>query len=117
MEAKANLQKELSRLARVNPDNPSDLETTYANPSEPGANQSEREADPLDAAEHIEDYETRNAVEVQLESRLQEVNAALARIESGAYGWCESNSGEKHRIEEGRLAANPAARTCTAHMR
>ncbi|MBI1975769.1 MAG: hypothetical protein HYS59_02100 [Candidatus Vogelbacteria bacterium] len=116
LEEKKHLEGELSRLARVNPDNPKDLETTYGEPSEPAAESGAKEADPADAGERIEDYETRNAIEVQLESRLNEVDGALLRITSGVYGTCESSNGKEHDIEISRLEANPAARTCTAHM-
>ena len=38
---------------------------------------------------------------------------ALERIEKGTYGICEVGNEE---IEEDRLNANPAARTCKAHL-
>ena len=48
-----------------------------------------------------------------LSSRKREITAALARMQDGTYGMCEE-CGEK--IEEDRLEANPAARTCKLHM-
>jgi RNA polymerase-binding transcription factor DksA len=51
-----------------------------------------------------------------LEVRYNEIKSALKKIEEsapGAYGLCEVG-GEQ--IEEDRLEANPAARTCKAHM-
>jgi RNA polymerase-binding transcription factor DksA len=51
----------------------------------------------------------------ELELRLKDINDALNKIEraDGSYGKCET-SGEM--IEEDRLMANPAARTCKLHM-
>jgi RNA polymerase-binding protein DksA len=45
----------------------------------------------------------------QAQTHLAEVEAALGRVESGAYGTCES-CGQP--IGEGRLEARPVARTC-----
>ena len=61
----------------------------------------------------IEDYETNTAILKQLEIQLNDVKDALLKIEDGTYGQCEVNG---HLIEEGRLRANPAARTCMEHM-
>jgi len=66
-----------------------------------------------DVAEKFEELEERRATEHNLEVRLKEVTAALSRIENGAFGVCEVG-GEP--IEEDRLTANPAARTCKAHI-
>ena len=48
-----------------------------------------------------------------LKVRYNDVKDALHKIETTGYGVCEV-CGEK--IEEDRLEANPAARTCKAHM-
>lgn len=48
-----------------------------------------------------------------LKARRAEVQQALERITNGTFGMCEE-CGEK--IEEARLEANPAAKTCEAHM-
>ncbi|MBP9856292.1 MAG: TraR/DksA C4-type zinc finger protein [Candidatus Pacebacteria bacterium] len=66
-----------------------------------------------DVAEKFEELEERRATEHTLEVRLGEVETALKKIEIGIYGKCEI-SGEP--IEEDRLEANPAARTCKAHL-
>jgi DnaK suppressor protein len=105
-EEKARLLKELATIGRVNPDNPDDWEAV---PVDPGS----RQSDPNDKADMIEDYETNTAILKQLEIQLQDVNDALSRIESDTYGICEVSG---HAIEEGRLKANPAARTCMEHM-
>ncbi len=103
---KTKLEAELATVGRINPDNPADWEAV---PVDPG----ERESDPNDRADQIEDYENNTAILKQLEIQLMDVNDALAKIEKGTYGVCEV-SGQP--IEEGRLNANPAARTCMAHM-
>lgn len=57
----------------------------------------------------VADYEDTIAVEHKLEKKLEEINAALARMENGSYGICEE-SGEEIPLE--RLRAFPTARTC-----
>lgn len=106
LDEKIRLEKELSTVGRVNPDNPNDWEAV---PVDPGS----RESDPNNKADMIEDYETNTAILKQLEIQLEDVNDALAKIENSTYGICEVSG---HPIEEGRLNANPAARTCMEHM-
>jgi RNA polymerase-binding transcription factor DksA len=48
-----------------------------------------------------------------LEKRLADVENALNKIDGGSYGICEVCG---NKIEEDRLEANPAARTCKACM-
>lgn len=69
--------------------------------------------DPNDVADRTEEYDERRATLATLEGRYNDVKRALQKIEDGTYGVCEV-SGEP--IEEDRLAANPAARTCKEHM-
>ena len=71
------------------------------------------EADDNVVADHVEENVTNNAILADLETRYNNVTAALAKIAAGTYGICEI-SGEV--IEEERLQANPAARTCITHM-
>lgn len=101
------LTHELESLGRKNPNNPSDWEATAEDDpiSHP--------ADPSDTADQKEEYEERAGILNQLEIRWNEVKHALERIEKGTYGTCEI-SGEPIELE--RLEANPAARTCIAHM-
>lgn len=70
-------------------------------------------ADANEAADKIEEYEENKGIDKTLSARLGDVKDALARIEAGTYGRCEVCSAQ---IEEDRLEANPAARTCKAHM-
>lgn len=69
--------------------------------------------EPDEIADKIEDFENNAAIVKELEIRLSDINAALEKIGKGTYGVCEECGVE---IEEDRLAANPAARTCKAHM-
>ena len=70
-------------------------------------------ADPNEAADKIEEFESNKMVTDALEVRYTQVTKALAKMDEGTYGTCEI-SGEA--IEEDRLQANPAARTCKEHM-
>lgn len=103
-EEKTKLERELATVGRKNPSNPNDWEAV---PQETG-----QEADPNDAADLIEGYEDNTAILKELETRYNEVIAALGRIDAGTYGTCVV-SGES--IEEARLNADPAAVTCIAH--
>jgi len=71
-------------------------------------------ADPNEAADKIEELEENQMVTDALEVRHKQITSALAKMKEGTYGTCEI-SGEQ--IEEERLQANPAARTCKKHMR
>jgi len=70
-------------------------------------------ADPNEAADKIEEFEANRGIDQALEGRWRDVKDALKKIEEGTYGTCEVG-GEA--IEHDRLEANPAARTCKAHM-
>lgn len=63
-------------------------------------------------ADAAEDADTRIATLTELETRYRSIVRALQKIATGTYGVCEL-SGEP--IEEARLNANPAARTCITH--
>jgi DnaK suppressor protein len=100
------LENELAGIGRKNPDKKGDWEAV-----EP--DNSVDSADEGDVAEGIERYENNSAVLNQLEIRLAEVKSALEKIENGVYGICEECEAP---IEEDRLEANPAAKTCKMHM-
>jgi RNA polymerase-binding transcription factor DksA len=104
-EEKAKLETELLKVGRKNPANPTDWE--------PVPPQSETEADPIDSADITIGFDTNAAIVADLENRYNDVVAALARLEQGSFGTCEV-SGES--IEEERLNADPAARTCLKHL-
>lgn len=114
---KDRLFSELKELGRVNPTNPEDWEPTYSNlHAAYGAEETAAEADPIDQAALLEEYETRVATEGPIEAQYLYVKRALARIADGTYGYCTKN-GEKHMIEHDRLEASPSALTCKAHMK
>lgn len=65
------------------------------------------DADPLDAADKIENLSVNVALVEELERRYKEIQAALKRMDDGTYG--VTTSGEPIDVE--RLRANPAATT------
>lgn len=100
------LENELKTVGRKNPDANGDWEAVESDLNEGAVEEG-------DLAEGMEEYENNKAILNNLETRLNEVKSALNKIENGKYGICEV-SGEM--IETDRLEANPAARTCKAHM-
>jgi len=106
LEEKGRLENELKTIGHINPDSPTDWEPVPSTLNE-------READPNKRADNYEETETNSAILTQLELQLTDVDDALSKIENGKYGICEVGGEE---ISEGRLNANPAARTCTEHM-
>ena len=101
--------EELSNIATKNP-NVNNGTTDWEAKSTDGSVDT---ADDTELGDKIEEFEENTAVTKDLEIRYNDIKAALAHIEAGTYGICEV-CGEK--IEEDRLEANPAARTCKAHM-
>lgn len=101
------LEVELASVGHKNPNNPKDWE---ASSGEVDVNAS----DPADIADNIESYESNTAILKQLETQYNDVKNALEKIKNGTYGICEIG-GEA--IEPKRLEANPAAKTCLAHMK
>ncbi len=75
--------------------------------------QTDPESDPNDMADRAEGFEERSAESFTLNARLDDIKKALGKIENGIYGTCEVCGLP---IEEDRLEANPAARTCKADM-
>lgn len=102
---RARLIGELRDIAHKNPEIGGDWE-----PTAPDLNVDP--SDPNDVADTITAFETNAAVEVELEARLMEIDAALGHIEAGTYGICRIC---KNAIEEKRLEANGAATTCIEH--
>lgn len=104
-EEKSNLKKDLEAIAVLN----SETNLWEAIPESFDPN----EADQNSNADRFENYEEKSAVIAPLSKRLDEVEHALAKIESGDYGMCEVCGNE---IESERLDANSSAVSCTAHM-
>lgn len=94
----------MGKIGRKNPSVPNDWEPTAGDVGQ--------EADPIDQAELVTELETSSAIFTDLEVRYDQVLAALAKIEKGAYGVCET-CGKP--VEEARLAVDPAAPTCIEH--
>lgn len=105
-EEESLLKKELETVGVKNPNNPLDYEPKHADLDI-------SEADRNEVADKIEEFGNNTAITNDLEIRLSEVRLALKKIEEGAYGTCEVSGTP---IEEDRLEANPAARTCKAHI-
>lgn len=100
------IERELNEVGRKNPDNEMDWE---AEPADLGGDH----ADDSEIADKIEEYEENTAVLKDLEIRYNDIKDALNKIEEGKYGICEVCGVQ---IEEDRLIANQAARTCKKHM-
>lgn len=100
------LETELKSVGHKNPNNPKDWE---ASSGEVDINAS----DSADIADNIESYESNTAILKPLETQYNDVKGALDKINNGKFGTCESCNAE---IEADRLEANPAAKTCKAHM-
>ena len=101
----SKLQEELTNIGTFN----AEISQWEAVPTE----QDGPEADVVDLADRVEEYESRSEMVKTLSKRLTDIEDALKKIPLGNYGICEI-SGEK--IEEARLEANPAARTCKFHI-
>jgi RNA polymerase-binding transcription factor DksA len=99
--------RELSEIGSVkNPKNPDDWQAKHDDLDI-------LRADANEVADQIGSYENNNALVNELEQRLMEIDAALEKMEKGTFGACEVCDKP---IEEDRLEANPAAKTCKAHM-
>lgn len=103
---KQELEAELQKVGRKNPDNPSDWEAT---PPDRDVSQ----ADENTVADSISEYEGASAIVNLLEARYKDVKSGLDKIKHNVYGICQVC---KKEIEPDRLEANPAARTCKDHM-
>lgn len=101
------LEGELKSIGRPNPQNPADWEAATT------GDFAGDDADSNVASDALEELSGNTAILHDLEARLQDVNRALGKIEKGTYGVCEVGDEE---IEPERLAADPTARTCKAHI-
>jgi RNA polymerase-binding protein DksA len=78
-----------------------------------GSSESEgEEADPIDAADNIEELSVNVPMVEDLQKRRKDIDDALEKMDDDAYGTCET-CGEM--IPFDRLEADPAARTCIKH--
>lgn len=107
-EEEQRLREQLSELGVENLVTP-DAVDWVATPAEPAT----AEADENVAADRREDWIERRAEVAPLENRYNNIVKSLNNIDAGTYGTCEFC---QQPIEEERLNANPAARTCVAHI-
>lgn len=101
------VEKELNELGWKNPDT-GEYETKGEEMETMAPTQDSNEF-----ADKLEEFTERQGETVALEARRKDIKDALAKIDNGSYGTCEIGA---EIIEEDRLEANPAARTCKAHM-
>ena len=104
---KKELEAELVKVGRINPDNPSDWEAT------PPVDRDTSQADENTVADSIEEYEDNTAIVSTLEKRYNDIRSGLDKLEHKVYGLCQICNKE---IELERLEANPSARTCKEHV-
>ena len=71
------------------------------------------EADPNEMEDRFEDFEAKSSMIKTLAPRLNDVLRALKSVNRESFGKCEVC---KKDIEDDRLEANPAARTCKEHL-
>ena len=105
---KKEIEQEMEKVGRRNPDNPGDWE-----PTPPDEQQSTQQADDNITADRIEEYEDNAAIMGTLEKRYNDIKSGLDKIKHNVYGICQVC---KKEIEVDRLEANPSARTCKEHV-
>lgn len=102
----ASIERELSDVASKDPQGEWEAKETAMDTLPPMADANE-------AADKIEEYEENKGIDHALTARQRDIEDALAKMSAGTYGSCEVCGAH---IEDDRLEANPAARTCKAHM-
>ena len=100
-----NLLSELGYIGNKDKNNPEHYQARPAEANEMDFRDEE--------ADRLEELAEQLAAAKPLEERLHNINQALKRIENGTFGFCEIG---QEPIEEDRLTANPAARTCKKHI-
>ena len=102
---KAELEEDLPTVAEKSSDTSSGWEANSGGMEVDAADENE-------VADKLEELDDNSGIANKLESELDEVKAALERIEKGTYGICET-CGKP--IESERLEANPSARISIKH--
>ena len=102
---KIQLVEDLSGIARRDPSAVGGWEARTGEIKEESPHETE-------VADKLEELEGNSGITTQLENQLNEVQAAIERIENGNYGICET-CGQP--IEKERLEANPSARISIKH--
>ena len=98
-------ENQLSKLGTQNPQDPS--EWSLKKPD-----LDIQTADKNEAADKNEELHINSIILDELAVRYKNILLALSKIESDTYGICEKC---ENPVEEERLEANPAARTCKEH--
>lgn len=98
---KAEIESELAGIGQRNPQHAGGWEATAGNMEVDSADENE-------VADKFEELEENTGIMTQLENQLNEVKAALERIEKGTFG-IDEETGKP--IDRKRLDANPSART------
>lgn len=101
IEEKKLLEEELSSFAHKDPEVKNNWETDFPQFGDERTEQDEN-------ANEVEEYSNALPIEYALETRLQNIDLALEKIENKNYGVCES-CGKQIEIE--RLEVEPSART------
>ena len=105
-EEQAKLKEQLGKIATKDPKVAGDYDAKFPQYTDTTETES---GDFDDSAHEVQDYADAIGVENTLELRLQKVEEALGRIESGSYGVCSNCKAEQSKE---RLEADFAADTC-----
>jgi len=105
LDEKEQLEKEMSSIGKRNPQDPNTWEASSGTIEVDSADENE-------LADKLEEYEENSGIMTQLQNQLNEVQAALVRIENDTYGLCEI-CGKPIEVE--RLEANPSAKISLKH--
>ena len=98
---KANLETELAKFAKQNPNNPEDYDAQFENLGD----------DETDNTSEVAKYGFNLTLEKTLEKSLRDVNKALTNISKKNYGVCKYCQQE---INAKRLLARPTSSACIA---
>lgn len=99
---KIALEEMMKEFAKESESNPGDWDTRFPNFKAEGALDEE--------ADEVEEYSSLLPVERTLETKLQNINDALDRMDDGNYGKCEVCD---KAISEERLELIPETKTCS----
>ncbi len=103
------LQEVVSALRELGVQNPATPQDWIATPGEVA----DTVPDPNDFGDRSEQWQERRGTLSALETRFNNISRALEKIKNNRFGICELCGKQ---IEEERLQANPAARTCKADI-
>lgn len=98
-EEKDNIEKELQKFSKQNPNNPDDYQTQFQDMGE----------DETDNVSEVAQYSLDLSLEETLEKSLRDVKKAIKALNDGNYGICKY-CGEPINVE--RLKARPTSTSC-----